>query len=320
MASRETANLTAAILRRPSAIVLADEQDKAAALVLGRGRSEWSYLAADGARFDSARFDAAVFPGAICFDQGVFDVSAFANAPPEIEAAVFAGPQTDPAVDVTLRWTDHQPGSFVVNLPADLPERFGARFDQARFGGAGDAPEPYPGVVMEPPGDPDFAKDRINSTSSLVKAAIVPRVPIGWSPVFVPFRHPRAQKLTGGTDSGRAALYIGEQGVPGFLALIAQQPGTWGNSIEVTARKASPARFDLTIGYSAARFESARETALAGAIVPPGSDPLPALTAQALEPRPVGVLQGKAAGVLAAVTRDRAETHRLSDFGHDKER
>jgi hypothetical protein len=70
--------------------------------------------------------------------------------------------------------------------------------------------------------------------------------------------------------------------------------------------KVSPGRFDVTVGYRAATFESARETVFAGEVLSAGEDPLPPLTGQLLKPRPVGVLQGKAAGVLAKVTRERA--------------
>jgi len=115
--------------------VLALVLEKRAFLRLPRGRSEWTYLDCFGARFDRDRFNQASFAGGRCAERGVFDISRFARTPPEMEAAVFAlaGPLTDPPVGVRFRWTQHQPGAFVVNLPADLPEEFGGRFDQARF-------------------------------------------------------------------------------------------------------------------------------------------------------------------------------------------
>jgi hypothetical protein len=302
------------IFSKPSALVVAEEIEKSSPLELPRGRSDWSYLAATGSRFDSATFNHSDFAGGPCLEQGVFDVSRFSYMPPEAEAAVFAGPVTDPPVQVTLRWRNYGPGSFVVNLPADLPENFGGHFNQARFALPGEAPEVYSSVVMEPPNDKDYITTRINQSSSanpkstLVTATLVDHVPLGWDPLLIPFHHPRSQPLTGGTDTDPAAIYLAEAEVPGFIELKALAPGKWGNTIEVTARKASPGRFDVTIGYQAARFENARQVVFAGRILAPGEDPLPALTDEVLKPRPVGIVQGKAAGVLANVTRDRTES------------
>jgi hypothetical protein len=304
---QEPENLSRRILAKPSALVVSDELDKAAILTLAPGRSDWSYLSCDGARYDEAEFDISHFAGGLCFDQGIFDISGFSFLPPEPECAVFGNGPADTAVNVKLLWTSNQPGAFAVNLPLDLPEKFGARFDQARFARPGDSPESFNGVVMEPAADPDYVATQVNAKSSLVKAAHVARVPLGWEAMTMPFRHPRAKPLTGATDTTPAALYLAETGVPGFVELRATQAGLWGNTIEVTARKNSPGRFDLTIGYEGAVFENARETVLAGRILAPGEDPLPALTAEILKPRPVGVLQGKAAGVLAEVTRDRTD-------------
>ncbi|HET9179985.1 MAG TPA: hypothetical protein VFQ24_16645 [Terriglobia bacterium] len=300
------------VFEKPSSqLVVAEELEKSAALRLPRGRSDFTYMAADGARFNHAAFDHARFAGGQCVEQGVFNVSLLSCMPklkPEVpEAAVFAGGDAAPKVQVTLRWNNHQPGAFFVNLPADLPEKFGACFGQARFGQPGSAPESYTGVVMEPETDEDYIKTRINGKSNLVTASSVPRVPLGWEPMLMPFRHPRARKLTGGTDTDQAAVYLAEPGVPGFIEVKAIQTGTWGNTIEVTARKAAPARFDMTVGYQGARFENARQTVFAGRILASGEDPLPPLTGEMLKPRPAGVLQSKAAGVHARVTRDRAE-------------
>jgi len=301
-------SLTRQVLARPSVLVVADDLDKAAVLKLPLGRSDWSYLASTAARFDQANFDYAHFAGGDCFEQGVFDVSRFAYRPPEAEAAVYAGPVSDPIVQLSLQWTNYKPGAFLVNLPVDLPENFGARFGQARFGRPGDAPEVFSKVVTEPLTDPDHIKTRVNAASKLVKADTALQVPLGWDPMPIPFHHPRARLLTGGTDTDPAAIYLSETGVPGFIVLTARDAGKWGNTIEVTARKVSPGRFDITIGYQGARFENARQTVFAGKILSPGEGPFPALTDEILKPRPVGVLQGKAAGVLAGVTRDQTES------------
>ena len=299
-------SLTRQTLARPSQLVVAQDIDKAAGLKLPLGRSDWSYLASVSARFDQAAFDHAQFAGGLCLEPGVFDVSRFAYMPPEAEAAVYA-PVSEPPVQVNLQWTNYEPGAFLVNLPVDLPENFGARFDQARFGRPGDAPEVFSAVVTEPATDPDHIKTRVNAASKLAKADIVLQVPLGWEAMPIPFHHPRARLLTGGTDTDPAAIYLSETGVPGFIVLTAIEAGKWGNTIQVTAQKFSPGRFDITIGYQGARFENARETVFAGKILR-GADPFPALTDEILKPRPVGVLQGKAAGVLAGVTRDHTES------------
>jgi hypothetical protein len=303
-------SLAAQILGKPSQAVVAEEISKTSGFELSRGKTNWNFLVCDGARFDSAVFDTARFAGGPCFAPGVFDASRFANMPPESEAAVFAGDPSTITANVTFRWMSYQPGSFTVNLPADLPEQFGARFDQALFGSESKKPEAYSGIVMEPATDTDYLETRITGHSSLVIASTVNRVPIGWDPSIIPFHHPRAHNLTGGTDTSPASIFLSEPGVPTFVELTAVLPGTWGNAIEVTAAKISPGRFEVTIGYQAASFESARETVFAGKVLSAGEDPLPPLTGLLLKPRPVGVLQGKAAGVLAKVTRERAWSDR----------
>jgi hypothetical protein len=309
----------------PSQLALAEDFGKGAVLRLPRGRSAWRYLNSDEVRFDDAHFDQAHFAGGVCIERGVFDVSRFANSPPEAEEAVFAplSPLADPTVDVQFRWVRYQPGTFSVNLPADLPGKFGARFDQARFALPGKAPETFSGVVLEasvlsgPGGDPDYLVNRINAASKLVTAQFLnqPNPPLGWEAMNVPFRHPRARPLTLGNDANPAKIFLAEKGVPGLIEVSARQPGVWGNSIEVTARPAGPARYDVTIGLAAARFESARQIALVGHLTAPGEDSLPALPQEILRPQPVGVLHARAAGVRAEVTRDRAEAPPLPPGG-----
>lgn len=278
----------------------AEDADQTAALRLPRGRSEWIYLDCYGARFNHARLDAARFAGGRCAERAVFNVSRFARTPPEPEVAVFATSVSDPPVEARFHWSQHQPGAFMVNLPADLPERFGGRFNQARFAKATDAPEMYHDVVTEPLDDADHLVTRVNAGSTLVMAAIIQRVPLGFEAVAMPFRRPRS--LTGGTESEPARMYLAEKDVPGFIELSARRPGAWGNAISVAARKAGPARFDVTVSYEGARFECARLIAL-------GGEQLPPLTEDLLRPGPVGILQAKAAGVHAQVSRDRAESN-----------
>ena len=302
------ADSLAARVNRSSQIARATELEKASVLRLPAGATSWIYRDCDDARFDRARFDEASFAGGVCSEDGIFDVSLFSQTtPPRTLRTRFAGapPALEPAVTLQVRWLRFAPGAFTVNLPDDLPDEFGARFDRGRFATPGAAPEVYDGVVFDPPSDPDSIPKRVSS--KLVTVQLVDRVPIGFEGYVMPFHQPRARFLTLGTASAAAKLYLTESGVAGFYELTARSNGTWGNAIAVTARKAGPARFDLTIGFDGARFENGRVTALAGGVVAPGDDPLPALAAQILKPRPVGVLQAKAAGIQADVSRDRAE-------------
>jgi hypothetical protein len=286
------------------------------ALRLQPGSSSWTYMDCEGARFNFAHFNRASFAGGSCRERGVFNISKFVSRAATSDLVVFSPkpPLSDPRVEVRTQWTRHQPGAFTVNLPADLPESFGGQFNRARFGGGAQAAESYDSVVTEPETDPDHWVQRL-AGSKLVEAHIVPRVPIGFEAMQVPFRSPRVRKLSGGTETEAARLYLAENDVPGFIELRACEPGAWGNAIGVTARLAGPARFDVTVSFQGARFENARQVALAGRILKPGEYPLAALAEELLKPGPVGVLQAKAAGVRANVTRDR--THRINSYLSD---
>lgn len=260
-----------------------------------RGRSRWLFLSCLAARFDSAEFDVDHFAGGPCLHVGIFNVSRFADpANPKVAAVFGPGPRLEPIVELQLAWAEHLPGAFTVNLPADLPPRFGGRFNQARFALPGEKPELYAMAVTEPVSDPDYLPTLLNAHSKLVKAQLVPNVPLGWQAVAMPFRKPRA--LTLGSETQAARIYLAEEGFAGFLQIEAKLPGAAGNSISVTARKVGPALFDVSVAFQGARFERARQLVL--------GEPLPALTEKLLQPGPVGLLQAKAAGIRVAVTRD----------------
>jgi hypothetical protein len=304
-----------------SKLVLAEEHEKAAVLQLARGRSRWVYLDCLAARFNYSRFNQAHFAGGCCREYGVFDLSTFATDEDcaDCEAgqaiAVFAPTShNQPAIELQMRWTSHRPGSFVVNLPADLPARFGGRFNTARFGKAGESPETYPGVVIEP--DPAQAdKDQVNKDpnwivnqlkqSNLVEARRVGRVPIGFENQDAPFRRPAARALGGGTESEHARLYLTEPGAPDIIEIKARSAGAWGNAITITVLQAGPAYYNVSVAFQGARFECAQQIALNGELPPDGGfAELPALTEDLLRPAPVGVLLVKAAGIHANITRD----------------
>ena len=288
--------LARAIQTRPSALVRAESLAKIEALSLPLGRSRWRFLDCYAPRFNSARFDRARFPGEVCHERGVFDASRFENAPPEPVAAVFTGIDDPPDADVQVQFTTvyYQPGAFRVELPADLPEVFGGRFNQARFGQGKNRPELYPFVVTEPPGDETHV-EKVFDHSRLVEVEIVPRVPLGWEPVAMPFREPRA--LTLGDVRTQAQLYLTEEGIDGFLRIAAREPGAYGNQIAVSARASGPAMYDFAFIFEGAPFENARRTVL--------GKPLAVLTTETLKPGPAGVLQAKAAGVHVTVSRER---------------
>jgi len=282
---------------KSSRFVKAEEFAKASALEVPQGRSDWVYLESITARYNHARFNVDRFPGGRSIEPGVFNVSRFANSPPEKGVSVFAPASDfqDVTAVVKFRSERNRPGVFAVNLPADLPSRFGAKFNESRFGEAAGGPETYNQAVTEPESDPQHIKNLINGQpSDFVTAAIVPRVPLGFSPVRIPFRRPRFLSL--GDASRPAQIFLAEEGIQGFLALAAKEHGAYGNDIAVTARKSGPAKFDFSIVYRGGRFENAREVARGQAL----SASVTALS----QSSPAGVLEAKAAGVRAIVTRE----------------
>lgn len=294
-----------------------------AALRLPRGRSDWLVVLADGARYDSAVFDAAIFAGGRFDVPGVFNASRFASRADQIDPASAISDEFPrfcplPAmapVQLSANWQAHMPGSFIVNLPADLSERFGASFNAASFTSTGGAGATFSPVVFEPETDTDYIVTVLNrappaGAKALVRAAMVDRVPLGWEAQLVPFRQPRTRYLSGGRADRPAAIYLQESGVARVIGIFAVNNGAGGDQIGVTVRYSGPALFELTVSYSGARFESARAIAYSGRVLAGGEDPLPALTADAGKPGPVGVVQAKAAGIRAAITRTRVRQGR----------
>lgn len=285
-----------------SKLVKAENFSKTSVLQLGQGRSDWLYLDCDDSRYNHSFFNQDYFPNGLGHECGVFNISHFADAPPESVVAVFASSAQPPetSAELAFSWTTYQPGTFAVNLPLDLSARFGGRFNQTRFANAPASPELYAGAVAEPLDDPHFLTKLISDRpSDLVTAEVVgPVAPLGFTAVTMPFRKP--QFLTLGTESTRACLYLAEAGLDGLIEVRAREAGTWGNQIAVSARLSGPATYDVEISYQGARFENARETVRG---LPP-----PVSAGELVKPSPMGVLQAKAAGVLAQVTRDGADS------------
>ncbi|MDZ8055391.1 MAG: hypothetical protein RMX68_025020 [Aulosira sp. ZfuVER01] len=302
-------------------LVKVEELDKATVLSISPGKSEWVYLDCYGSRFDRANFNSSYFPDGVCCERGVFNISRFVSEPPDLVNAVFTASDTlpDPGVEVVFDWVSHRSGAFIVNLPADLQDAFGGKFNEARFSQGKDEPELYPQAVTEPATDAYSLVKLINEgnpnhetpilPSNLVAAQEVAVAPLGWQPITIPFRKP--QFLTLGRNvspeiaaidspgkDGFARIYLAEDGFNNLIELKAKVSGAWGNKIAVSVRKAGPAMYDVSIIYNDSRFENARAVVL-------GGEELPALTAEILQPGAIGILQAKAAGVKAKVTRDR---------------
>lgn len=289
---------------KPAEIIAKDPS----VMILPQGVSQWIFMDCNGARFNRSRFTTdprhpTRFAGGICIERGIFNISHFNSDPPSLDDTVFASSlaEPDPPIEFRFRWMQFQPGAFTVNLPADLPDRFGGRFNQARFGSAADLIETYRNVVTEPDNDPDNLVKLINEKSKLVTADVVTsqNPELGFTAVILPIRRPKERHLQGGKSTEPARIYLKEDDVPGFIRLTAKEKGVQGNAIVITAQKAGPARYDVTVSFQGARFESARQI-VRGA----ESTQVEAL----LKPGPVGILQAKAAGVSADVTRDGAES------------
>lgn len=282
-----------------STLVRASEADKGALLTLPRGRSRWRYVECVGPRFDRARFDQDRFPGGACLEEGIGNVSRFAS-PHDPEKPVFAPWGQNPPVEVSVSWAAHLPGAFEVHLPADLPAYFGGRFNEARFGGAGDAREVYH-VVTEPADDPEHLVRTLADHSLLVDAEVVDRVPIGWTAVPIPTRRPRVHRLRRGRPGEAARIYLRDPDVPLLIEVRAREPGDWGNGVEISVRPHAPGYFELSVGFGGGRFECARA-------VVRGGDHLPPLGASLTQPGPLGLLHARAAGIAFRVAREGAWT------------
>lgn len=309
-------SLAARLAETPGAPVIARNIVPADAFALSRGRSDWLLLTPDSSRFDAAEFAIAHFAGGARDVVGVFDISRF-NAATDLdhpddavtgERTHFAPFGTPAPVMVAAEWQSHRPGTFAVNLPADLPAMFGASFNAARFTSASDTSETHRGVVLDPVSDRDYLPRLLpkdGGLSPLVFAEAAPTVPLGWEPQTVPFAQPRQRFLTGGRADRPAAIYLREPGVAGFIAIKAKEFGAWGDQIAVSLRFAGPAMFDLNVSYAGARFECGRQIVFAGRVLADGENALPARMADIIHPAPVGVARAKAAGIAASVTRER---------------
>ena len=134
----------------------------------------------------------------------------------------------------------------------------------------------------------------------------------------MPFRVPRY--LTKGRENVNARIYLADDRLKGYIEISARNAGKYGNEIAVTARQTGAGIYDIAIIYEGAVFENAcsvvrgdgkgigqrtckkakqeeRQVKL--------DEGLPALIKELLKASTIGVMQAKAAGIHADVSRNR---------------
>lgn len=260
--------------------------------------------------------------GASYEERGIYNVSLYSKVG-DVEAnATMASKRElpnnlenlEPYVYITLNSQTHQAGNFILNLPAELDPRFGARFNQQRF--IPQKPEFYEQVVTEPVDDPKYMVELINTKSKFLTASFVTGpLRLGEQAIEMPFRKPQYLKRVLANEPPH--LYITEEGLNGYIRLDAKaiddtSDDSWGLEVYVTARRSGPAIFDLTVMYEGARLENARMVVLGKDINKKGQDPyLPIKIQDLVKPGLIGILQAKAAGVRAYVERQLTNSDRL---------
>jgi hypothetical protein len=265
----------------------------AAALSLAAGRSRWLYTDCYGDRYNAAYFGRrprrgrqralGVVPahfagGETCHAPGVFNQSRFYDSDQPGTETVFGTreAQARPQAVTWFSYASHRAGQFELELPADLPPQFGGRFNQARFAarGAPELPEPnvvYRDAIFDLPSDPRALQEQIEASQNIIVArdTFIEEEQIvegGEFPLYkgaplyrVPFNVPRP--LAGGGPGTHARAYLEQPGVEFAVELIAREPGSWGNLIQVSApESATPGGFDVAVLYTGQDvFENARQ-------------------------------------------------------------
>jgi hypothetical protein len=279
-----------------------------APLELPRGVSHWTFLECLGPRFDATAFNEDAYPDGARRTVGMFDIGRL-DGQAEVDQSVFAPVPLPPAsAGLRFDWQSHRGGALELGLPAELAPVFGGRFNEARFGigveidPATSTPRPrreiLPGVVFEPRPDTgrvdtNYIVTRLSGFTLFEASDSSFVVPLGFVGHVVPFRKPRFFTLGSATEP--AKLYLVEEASGAVVELKAASPGTWGNAISVGVRPDGPGRYQLEVAFAGDRFESARAAVLGTADDAKGTS-VP------------GILQAKAAGVSAQVTRDRARS------------
>jgi len=281
-------------------------------LALAPGATEWIFMECVGPRFDTARYDEECYPGSPCRTVGLFDIGRLDGELTRDQSIYAPEPMPPPSARVAFRWSRRPGGAFDLRLPAELPPLFGGRFNEARYGygveekkveiaEVGQAAitttalvakrEVFDGVVFQPRDDKDHFEQRLEGSHLLEAQTKRTNVPLGFVAQGAPFRDPRFLRL--GEFDGRARLFVSEEASEELVELIAREPGgEYGRRISVSMRPAGPGRYLLEVAFPGDRFECGRALVL--------GPPEGALTAAA-----PGILQAKAAGVRARVSRER---------------
>ena len=288
-----------------SSLVRAVSREKQQVLMLPKGQSNWRYIECQNSRFDQTHFDslskyAGRFAGSFNVELGLMGISQVHNQPPAQLSAVYSQhePKQIHKTKVTFDYTVHQAGTMRVVLPADLPPRFGGRFNQALFSVPENKPETHPNVVTEPESDNQYVVTIVNANSNLITAKVVNQVPLGFSAQSIPFI--KAISFIGGSSSEPAKAFLTDPEVSGFIELAAKATGIWGNQVSVVMCETQPAIFDLLVNFAGSRFENARNAVL--------GDEITGVVNESLRPGAMGVRQAKAAGVKVEVVRENCET------------
>jgi len=347
--SRMSHSLAREVIRKHSRLVTVLTEYRHAGLLLTPGRSRWQYHECYANRYEQpdaqkvsthprlSQYEepphrpeeralcaqTTCFAGGFpCYLYGIYNATHYGSTDPAFvnDFRTMYAPSTWETTAVNVRFTlfENQAGSLAVSLPADLPERFGGRFNQARFGLPVDNPEVFEKAVTEPQEDERSIVRLINHghadsnlvPSRLIRANFVPQAPAGSAVYMMPFRK---QVLVGGHANAAARAYLTEAGLEGYVVeLMAISPGAWGNNIRIAARQTGPAQYDIEIAYEGSRFENARKVVLGLRLSQPGYD-LPAEANQLVQPGPIGILQAKGAGTKAHIIRENVHNVSLSN-------
>jgi len=268
----------------------------------------------DSARFDAATTTVRASQAAPCAVPGIFNVSRF-NAkptmvirmPPYRRTRALQPFAADQLLTVSATWKSHRPGAFVVNLPADLPDSFGARFNAARFASQSEERSIRRHRPRSARRTPAISARSWQHERQIARPREIglPSVP-GSDGNRRCAVCPAAQALSHRRRADRRARFTCNSTASPALSGFSRAIRARGHQISITVRFAAPAIFDLTVSHAAARFECARVIALTGGVLKPGEYPLPA-SREVIKPGPVGAVQANAR---ESTQRSRANEHK----------
>jgi hypothetical protein len=181
---RATHDLTGAILPDGQPVVQFSAGPEV--LVLQPGETEYEYRDCYGDRFDSAysgarsrrakpleEVPAHYAGGQACHTPGVFNATEFADESRGMLTVLASrSDASEPQASVSFVHQVHQAGHFELQLPADLPPRFGGRFNEARFAHAAGGALVYPEAVFDLPEDPKALDEQIKAKPGMVVAEV----------------------------------------------------------------------------------------------------------------------------------------------------